>query len=137
MRKKITRRKQEMPLTTKNITGVLISSALGIAIIVVLTLLISLILTKSSVISDSVGVYFIGCVMIGAIFTGFFVSKKCSFKGLVSGVIASVPLSLGVTVIMLIFSQGQLSSKTAILYLGMIVCSTIGGIFSANTKRRK
>lgn len=137
MRKKIVRRKQDIPLTTKNLVGILISSGIGMLTIIILTLMVSLILTKSSVISDSVGAYFIGCIVFGSLVNGFIASKQCSFKGLVSGIISSIPLAFFITIFMLIFSHGQLSSKTLILYSGIVVCSALGGIFSANTKRRK
>ena len=137
MLKKTTKRKNEIPITTKNIVGIGVSSLVGLIIVVILTLFASAIISKSAVMTSSIGAYFIGCVMIGGIVVGFSASKMCEFKGIVSGVISSIPYSFGVTILMLIFSHGQLSSKTILLFIGIIICSTIGGIVSANTKRRK
>ncbi len=137
MRKKISKRKNELPITTKNIIGILISCAVGLFTVVVSTLFISLILTKSSVISNSIGGFFIGCNMVSALITGFIASKQCNFKGMISGLITSIPYSLGITIIMLFFSHGQLNLKTIVLYLGIVICSVLGGIISANTKRRR
>ncbi len=137
MRKKIAKRKNELPVSTKNIVGILLSSGIGLISIIILTLIASLILTKSSELTNSIAIYFIGSVTIGALITGFIASKKCEFKGLISGIISSLPLIFIITVIMLIFSHGRLMPETAILYVGIAIFSAIGGIISANTKRRK
>ena len=137
MRKKITKRKKELPVSTKNIMGILLASSLGFISTIILTLIASLILANSSGSTNSIAIYFIGSVTIGALITGFTASKKCGFKGLVSGVVASLPLMFLITVVMLIFSNGRLIPETAILYVGIALFSAIGGIISANTKRRK
>ena len=137
MGKKIAKRKNELPVSTKNIIGILFSSIIGFLTIIIITLIISLILTKSTALTNSIAIYFIGAVTIGALLTGFIASKKCELKGIVSGVIASLPLIFLITITMLIFSHGRLIPKTAILYVGIIFFSAIGGIISANTKRRK
>ncbi len=137
MRKKIAKRKKELPVSTKNILGILLASGIGFISIIIFTLIASLILTKSPVLTNSITIYFIGSVTIGALITGFISSKKCGFKGLVSGVVASLPLIFLIAVIMLIFSYGRLIPETAILYVGIAIFSAIGGIISANTKRRK
>ena len=137
MHKKVSKRKKEIPVSTKNIIGFLISSGIGFVTVLILTLLAALILTKSSTLTNLVAVYFIGSVGISALITGFIASKKCSFKGFISGIIASLPLIFLITIFMLIFSSGRLIPETIILYMGIIVFSVIGGIISANTKRRK
>lgn len=137
MRKKLSKKKKEMPLVTQNIIGILLSCFIGLVMTVIFTGLLSIALTKSSVITDTVGAYFIGCVMLGAVIAGFIASKRCTFKGILSGFVSSILYSLFVTVVMLFFSNGQINSKTVFLYAGIILCSVIGGILSANTKRRK
>ncbi len=137
MRKKAIKRKNDMPIMAKNIVGICISSLIGLILVIILTLFMSAIISKSAVMSNTLPAYFLGCVMIGAIIVGFIASKMCKLKGFVSGLISSIPYGFGITVLMLIFSHGQLSSKTILLYIVIIVCSVIGGIISANTKRRK
>ena len=137
MRKKAIKRKNDMPIMAKNIVGICISSLIGLILVIILTLFMSAIISKSAVMSNTLPAYFLGCVMIGAIIVGFIASKMCKLKGFVSGFISSIPYGFGITVLMLIFSHGQLSSKTILLYIVIIVCSVIGGIISANTKRRK
>lgn len=137
MHKKTTKRKNDIPIATKNIVGIGISSLIGLIIVIILTLLASAIISKSAVITNSVGAYFIGCVMISGIILGFIASKMCGFKGIVSGIVSSIPYGFGVTVLMLIFSHGQLSPKTILLYIGILICASVGGVVSANTKRRK
>lgn len=137
MRKKAIKRKNDMPIMAKNIVGICISSLIGLILVIILTLFVSAIISKSAVMSNTLSAYFLGCVMIGAIIVGFIASKMCKLKGVVSGLISSIPYGFGITVLMLIFSHGQLSSKTILLYIVILVCSVIGGIVSANTKRRK
>lgn len=137
MRKKIAKRKIELPVTTKNIIGILLSSGIGFITVFLLTLAASLVLTKSSVISNSATIYFIGSVAISSLITGFTASKRCTLKGLLSGIIASLLLIVLITIMMLFFSHGRLIHETGFLYLGIIIFSAIGGIAGANTKRRK
>ncbi len=137
MRKKIAKRKKEQSISTKNIIGILLSSGIGFIFIILLTLVASIILTKTLSITNLTAIYFMVSIAFGALITGFLASKKCEFKGLVSGIVASLPLILFTTVIMLIFSHGRLIAEIIILYLGIIMLSAIGGIISANTKHRK
>lgn len=137
MRKKIAKRKKELPVSTKNIIGIPLASAVGFISIIILTLISSIILTKSTALTNSTAIYFIGSVSIGSLITGFIASKKCEFKGLISGIVASLPLMFFITVVMLIFSNGRLIFETIVLLIGVVLFSAIGGIISANTKRRK
>ncbi len=137
MHKKTTKRKNDISVVTKNIIGIGMSSLIGLIIVIILTLFVSAIISKAAVMSNTLSAYFIGCVMIGGIIAGFIASKMCGFKGIISGVVSSIPYGFGITVLMLIFSHGRLSPKTIILYIGILVCTAVGGIISANTKRRK
>ena len=137
MRKKIARRKSERPVPIKNAIGIAIASVVGTICTVLLTLICSYILMKSEVLSNTVGIYFIACVVCGALLNGFIASKKCTIKGILAGLAASIPFSLAVIIIMLFFTKGQLAFSTLFLCLGIILCSAIGGIFGANTKKRK
>lgn len=137
MRKKIAKRKTELPVATKNIIGILLSGIVGFIMNILLTLIISFALTKSSVLSNSATIYFIASVAISSLITGFIASKRCTFKGVISGAVSSIPLIFLVTITMLVYSGGRLITETVILYIGIIIFSAIGGIISANTKRRK
>lgn len=137
MQKKLNRRKSEMPLATKNIVGVIIAGVIGALITILLTVILSLILSKAEFLTESIKAILILTVLSGAVISGFIASKKCSFKGLISGLIAAVPFLFVINTIMLIFSNGRLKSSVVLLYLGAFICSLIGGIVSANTKRRK
>lgn len=136
MQKKLNRRKSEMPVATKNIVGVIIAGVIGALITILLTLILSLILSKAEFLSQSIKAILILTVLSGAVLSGFIASKRCSFKGLISGLIATFPFLFVINAIMLIFSQGKLKSSVILLYVGAFICSSIGGIISANTKRR-
>ena len=137
MRKKIVKRKKELPVSTKNILGIILSSSIGFISVIILTFISSLILSKSSALTNSTAIYFIVSIAIGSLTTGFIATKKCELKGIVCGVVSSVPLMILVAIMMLVFSHGRLTSKSAIMFIGIALFSTIGGIISANTKRKK
>ena len=137
MRKKLNKRKQDLPLTTKNLIGIFLSSIIGVIIAFITTVIISLILKNSAFLPKSISALFVISIVIGAFITGFIASKKCSFKGLISGLISSIPYLFIITIIMLFFSHGKLTTSMLFLYIGGIISSALGGIISANTKRRK
>ena len=56
---------------TKNILGVVLSSFAGIALSITLTFIISYIISKTSVLSIHLKIYFSVCVGLGSIFGGF------------------------------------------------------------------
>ena len=95
------------------------------------------IISKTSILSGYLKIYFSICVGLGSIFGGFLSSKKCNFKGMLSGLLSSLPNSIIITIIMIVFSGGQLKESTIIIFLLIVICSILGGIIGANTKRRK
>lgn len=137
LKRKTVKRKKELPIINKNLIGLSISSFVGVVLVIVLTLLLSAIISKTAILTNSIGAYFIGCIMVSSIIVGFIASKKCELKGIVSGVVSSILFSFIVTIFMLLFSRAQLSPKTIFLYIAIVICGTIGGIIGANTKRRK
>lgn len=136
MHKKLYKRK-EYPEIIENIIGISTSSVVGIIVVFVLTFLFSLILNKSQKLPDNLTWYLMGIVVVGALVNGLISTIRCKLKGIISGVVSAVPFSLFITIALLVFSAGQIESKTGILYLLIFVVSTIGGILGANTKRRK
>lgn len=137
MRKKVIKKKTEMSSTAKNVTGIVLSSVIGVIITLIISLFFSYIFTNSQTITDSVKAFFIGSVLLGAFFCGLLSARITSFKGIVSGAISSIIFALIITVIMLFFANGRLSANTLFLYIGVIIIGLIGGICGANIKRRK
>lgn len=134
--KKTKKRKISFPVPLTNIIGLFLSSFTGIIVISILTFVISTIISKSSNYPSYTEIYFCLCIGLGSLISGYFAAKKCNFKGLISGFICSFLTILFITIIMLFFTNGQLNEKTIILYLIIVICSTLGGIISANTKKR-
>lgn len=124
-------------LFLKNVIGITLSSVISIVILVILTALISLILLKSERIADSYIMYFYFCSVFSSLIGGFISSKSCTFKGIFSGLIASLAYNLMLTVILLFFSKGHIRADTGILYALSTLFFVLGGIGGANTKRRK
>lgn len=137
MHKKIVKRKNEINPSMKNLVAILTSNAISLVCTVFLTAICSLILMKSQVLSDSLTPYFVGCLAIGSLINGFISAKKCSLKGILSGLISAVPFAFVIVIIMIFFTRGQLAPNTFLVLLTALVCSTLGGIFGANTRRRR
>ncbi len=137
MRKKIVKKQNEIKFPIQSILGFIIPCFIGLITTIVFSLIFSAILSKSSEISNIYILYFVISIVLGGLFCGFISSKILNFKGLFSGLISSVPLSLFIYVTMLFFSNGKLSSYSFIVLPLILLSSTVGGIISANTKRRK
>ena len=137
MRKKMLKRKNDMSATTKNIMGIVMSAVIGTVISLILSLVFSYIFANVEILTNSVSAIFIVCIMFGEFFCGIFSSRLTAFKGIISGVLSSILYSLIITVIMLFFANGRLSTNTLFLYIGILVVGIIGGICGANIKRRK
>ncbi|MCH5169838.1 MAG: TIGR04086 family membrane protein [Oscillospiraceae bacterium] len=121
----------------KNAVGITLSSVISIIILVLLTALVSLFLLKSETVSESYIMYFYFCSAVSSFIGGFISSKRTTFKGIFSGLIASVAYNFLLTIILLFVSVGQIRANTGILYLLSTVFFVLGGIVAANTKRRK
>ena len=137
MQKKLSRRKKELTNTTKNIVGIIISSAFGFIMTLIATFMMSFLISKSQKMPGYIGALFLISVSFGCILSGVIASRKCNFKGIISGLTCSFPNALLITVTMLFFTNGNVNEKTIFLYLLIILCSGIGGIIGANMKRRK
>ena len=137
LKKRTSKRKKDIPIVNKNFLGLSISNFAGLVFVVILTLLLSAIISKTAILTNSIGAYFICSIMISSIVVGFIASKKSELKGIISGVVSSIIFSFIVTILMLLFSRAQLIPKTIFLYIAIVIWGTIGGIVGANTKRRK
>lgn len=137
MHKKIAKRKKEISIPTKNIVGILIANAIGLVILFILLIICSMILQRSQTLTENLAIYFTACAAIGSFFNGFTAAKKCTVKGLISGLLTALPYAFIITVIMLFFTKGQLQPTSLILYVAVILSSVTGGICSANTRRRR
>lgn len=128
--------KQDSTLS-KNLIGISVSSAVSIAILAFLTAIVSLIKLKSESIDNSYIMYFFACAAVSSFIGGFISSKFCTLKGIFSGLISSLVYNLILTIILLFVSDGQIKEITGILYALTTAFFVLGGIVSANTKRRK
>ncbi len=137
MRKKISKKQKEISLPIKSILGLSVSCLIGAIITIIFSFLFSYILSKSPEISKISSLYFIVSILIGGLVCGFISTKLLSFKGLISGLLSSVPLTIIIFTIMLLFSNGRLNNFSVIVLFTILISTTIGGIISANTKRRK
>ncbi len=137
MHKKITKKQKEISLTMKTALGLIIPSVVGTIVAIIVSFIFAYVLSKSPVISKFSIIYFISSIVIGGLICGYISTKMLSFKGLISGLLGGIPLSIFVFIIMLFFSNGQLNEWSIIILVLVLFSSTIGGIISANMKRRK
>ena len=129
--------KQNNSPLTKNLYGTVISNSIGILILFILSLIVSVVMLKSEKESNGYIMYFYFCSVIASFINGYIASKKCEFKGFISGAVTSVSYNFLVTIILLFVSKGKIRPDIGILYAVTTIFSTTGGIFGANTKRRK
>ena len=137
MRKKLAKRYVESSMPVRVIMGIVLSCAIGFFVSFLLSVLFSYILSKSPEITNFIGIYFIISVLSGSFVSGFIGSKVLYFKGIVSGLICSVFYSILVLSVMLFTSDGNLSITFILLFIFIVFSSVIGGVTSANLKRRK
>lgn len=120
-----------------NVVGILVSALSAIIITFLLTAFIAFLQLRSEKIADSYIMYFYFCGVFSSFIGGFISSKKCTFKGVISGLITSLTYNFILTVILLFVSLGKLRADTGILYAVTTAFFALGGIAGANTKRRK
>ncbi len=137
MGKTIIKKRIELNATIKTILGIIISSIIGVTVSLLLSVIFSYILSKSPEVSKFIGLYFVISVLSGAFVCGFTGNKLLNFRGIVSGLICSLPFSIFILLIMLVTSNGILSGISVLLFVFIIVFSLFGGIVSSNMKRRK
>lgn len=137
MRKKLAKRYVESSMPVRVIMGIVLSCAIGFLVSFLLSVLFSYILSKSPEITNFISIYFIISVLSGSFVCGFIGSKVLYFKGIVSGLICSIFYSILVLSVMLFTSDGILSITIILLLIFIVLSSVVGGVTSANLKRRK
>ena len=137
MQKNSIKSKKELPLYINNAINLFISSLIGILFTIALTFIFSFVLTHSETLSKITNLYFIVSVYSGGLICGFISTKLLSFKGFISGLLSSIPFSLIIVLLIIVISKQSLNLFTYIFIVGIVIICTIGGIISANTKRRK
>ncbi len=137
MRKKNNKPQKALSLSYKTILGLLFSTVIGFIATIIISLIFSFILSKSPEITGLSSIYFIVSIIVGGLICGFISTKILSLKGIFSGLISSVPLSVFVYSLMFFISNGKLNIYSFIIVFLILLSTTIGGIISANTKRRK
>ena len=137
MRKKYIKRKLESPSIISKIINIIISCFVGILISLLMSFAFSFILSHSESLSKFTGVYFIIAVYVGGFSCGFLGTKILSFKGFISGLLCGIPYIIFTIILMLLISKQPLNFYSILFIIGALVSNTLGGIISANTKRRK
>lgn len=137
MLKKINKKYSELSMSVKTFIGIIISALFGFAVSVLLSLLFSYILSNSPEVSSFINIYFIISILFGAFICGFTGNKLLSFNGLLSGLMCSVLYLTIIISLMLIFSDGNIMAYSLVFFIFCVFVSIIGGIVSANMKRRK
>lgn len=137
MQKKLLKRKSEISLPVRNIIGICLSTLSGTISSLLVTVIFSYVLLNSAEISDYYFIYLMFSFIIGGFICGFSGSSTLQFKGIVSGLMCCVPYTIVMYILMFIFSNGKLNGISLLSVLVILISSVIGGITSANIKRRK
>ena len=72
-----------------------------------------------------------------ALAAGFFMARRMNARGLISGVVAALPLLLFEIIFIIAFSGGFVSGAVYAFIPVMIFAGAVGGIFAANFKIRR
>lgn len=137
MFKKVNMYMQKTSIPMKNLIGILVSSLIGFVLTLFITLVLSVALKNVPNLPESLTFYFVFPVVFSSLIAGFISSKLCDFKGIFSGCLSSIFFSFLVTIMIVLFTDGYLNSQISILYIGIVLSSMLGGIISANMKKRK
>ncbi len=137
MKKNLVKNYNDLSTPIQIIIGITVSCLIGTISSIILSILFSYVISRSPVISNFISLYFIISVVFGAFVCGFLSSKLLKFKGIISGLISAFSFILLILLIMLIASNGSLSPYVILLVLFVVLFSIVGGIVSANMKRRK
>lgn len=139
MRKKakITNRKQPSNIHIEKAVWIILPSVIGLIISLILSSLMALLMSKSTALPTNTGLYLTLSVLPGAFASGLIATRKTGLKGVIAGLLTALFYTVFIFSVMLIFSNGQLTSKTLPLFAGCLLCSVFGGIAGANMKRRK
>lgn len=137
MKKKTKKRKQNSNSVNKKFSPkvFLISSAKSLIVYVLLLLLTAFLCYKINISNDK---YFYVMLIVSAIsslISGFTYVSKVREKGILNGILAGIPCTVSMLILVLIYNNASLTFTTAIVALVMILSSGVGGTLSVNFRR--
>ncbi len=137
MLKKFNKNITQLSLPLKFISSILLTTLLSSGITILITFIFSYFLSKADKMTEYTVIYLIFSTIIGGFVCGFVGTTVLKFKGIISGLICSVPYIITIFLMMFIYSDGKLNSYSFIMIIIVLISSCIGGITKANFKRRK
>ena len=117
--------------------AVLKGFAVGAAALFMILSIFSLTMVKFDYSEKSVPIMAITSAVLSAFIAGFWSAKCIKKKGLMIGVVTSLPLAVIMITFVIVASGGAIGSLAVTTVMLMICFSALGGIMSVNTKSKK
>ena len=137
MKKKTKKRKQNSDSANKKFSPkvFLISSAKSLILYALLLLLTAFLCYKINISADKYFYIILTISAISSLISGFTYVSKVREKGILNGVLAGVPCTVLMLILVLLYNNASLTFTTAIAALVMILSSGVGGTLSVNLRR--
>ncbi len=117
-----------------DVKRLLIGAGTGILCFLIGTLIIAFILLKNDLSFSSIKYICFALTTISAVAAGFAAKRKNKQKGIVCGLLASIPVLLTEFVVLLLLNHLQISEEALLLIPAGLLPGMIGGIISSNLR---
>lgn len=136
MKRKIQKKpKKRRTEKSAGIRGFMLSTAKSLAVFAVLLLLSAFFCYKFDVGQKAYLTIMLVICAVSSLISGIFASKSLKQKGIVNGILGSLPLIAVTAILSLILSSFDFSVKLVAACFVMLTCGAAGGILKANKRR--
>ncbi len=111
--------------------------AAGTAFLFILLSIFSIIMVKFDYSEKSIPIMALTSTVLAAFVAGYWATKCIKKKGLMIGIITSIPLAIAVTAFVAVANEGTIGPLAVTAVLIMIGMGGFGGVVSVNKKARK
>lgn len=131
------RRKNFSNIKSSKLGCTIVSSFVGIAVIALMLLLFSLLMTKIDVPEGVVSLMSAVALCVGAYAGGYYASRSRRENGLFLGILCGTLIYFTVFIMGIIFSKVNLSAAVFTKLIIVAICGAIGGVIGVNSKKKR
>ena len=137
MKKKTKKRSQNTNSANKKFAPkqFLISSIKSIIVYVLLLLITAFLCYKINISADKYFYIVLAISILSSLVSGFSYVSKVHEKGILNGILAGIPCTVLMLILVLLYNNASLTFTTAIAALVMVLSSGVGGTLSVNIRR--
>lgn len=119
-----------------NFVDFILSIGIGLFFLITLLIMFSMLMINKDIAPKLLPFFMIIASVVSAFVSGFYLSRKIKFRGVIAGFISGLPLLLICLAILTIINKGKINSLPLALFLLTSISGILGGILSANTRKR-